>query len=45
MSFIGSGVLATDVASAQCLAFHPPSRGRSAGAVVAALRGAPLAFD
>lgn len=45
MSFIGSEVLATTVASAQCLAFHPPSRGRSAAAVVAALKGAPLAFD
>ena len=45
MSYIASEVLATEVASTQCLAFHPPSRGRSAAAVVAALKGAALTFD
>lgn len=45
MSFIGSDVLAHQLASVQCLAFHPPSRGRSSAAVVAALRGQALAFD
>jgi len=45
MAFIGSDDAATTLASVHCLAFHPPSRGRSAAAVIDSLRGAALAFD